>query len=589
MKKNGTNRMFVSILLAALCAALPCAVFGQNYWTGNGGAGLSIAVLVPEGKGLAANEAYLPTMVQGVLVGDFAKFSAMKVLDRQNLEKVIAEGESGYYTDENNFVQLGTVANVQYVLNGALQKTGSGFSLQLKITDAASGASKAAYTGNVPAAELENLTGVKKASAELLAQMGVTLTNAGTASLLGGTTSNVQAETALARGITAQRSGTVVEALSYYYEAAKFDPGLAEAASRSSVLSANITGSNIGQNVRNDIQARAAWVKVLEEAATFFKAHPPFELIYDPALTQGSVDYTAETVEMSFRVRLIGTTGLKIIYDLDQGLKKTGRSQNWGIGVQSIYREIPTNYAFDAVLVNESGETIGRTTARFDIRSDFNYNFGHQDATGRFSRVDANKITDKLTVSITGVNGINAQTAGEQGYMSISAENFTTWVFEVGWRFGGIGITKYKGNDKNVVIPANISRWPVTFIGDRAFSGNRLTSVTIPAGVTSIGYAAFRDNSLTSVTIPDSVTSIGDQAFSGNRLTSVTIPDSVTSIGDQAFAGNGLTSITIGANVSLGYQAIPCREEYASNGKQAGTYTPIDARPNTWWTYNPSR
>jgi hypothetical protein len=32
-------------------------------------------------------------MGQGVLVGDFTKFSAMKVLDRQNLEKVIAAAE----------------------------------------------------------------------------------------------------------------------------------------------------------------------------------------------------------------------------------------------------------------------------------------------------------------------------------------------------------------------------------------------------------------------------------------------------------------------------------------------------------------
>jgi TolB-like protein len=103
-------------------------------------------------------------MVQGVIVGDFTKFSAMEMLDRQNLDKIIAEGESGAYADESGFVQLGAVANVQYVLNGVLQKTGAGFSLQLKVTDAASGASKAAYTGSCTAAELENLTGIKKAS-----------------------------------------------------------------------------------------------------------------------------------------------------------------------------------------------------------------------------------------------------------------------------------------------------------------------------------------------------------------------------------------------------------------------------------------
>jgi TolB-like protein len=593
---------------------------------------LSIAVLVPEGKDLAASEAYLPTMVQGVLVGDFTKFSAMKVLDRQNLEKVIAEGESGYYADASNFALLGTAANVQYILNGALQKTGSGFSLQLKVTDAASGASKAAYTGNIPAAELEDLTGVKKASGDLLAQLGVTLTDAGKASLLDAATSSAAAETALAKGITAQRNGALIEALSYYYEAAKFDPSLAEATSRRSVLSAkiqgdNIQGGNLGQNLRNDIQARAAWVKTLQEAAAFFKEHPPFELIYDPALTTGTINYDRETVEMSFKAKLIGTTGFKIIYALDWWLRKTGRTWEWKIGVDSIYREIPHSYEFNAVLVNEQGETLGRAIGRFNPRDtdgsgykeySFSYNFSYEDATVVFTGVDANKISDKLTVSIISVNGIDAKAAGERGYMSISAEDFTVLnaTFAVSWRLGDIAITDYKGTGKDVVIPAKIIRRPVTSIGERAFSENQLTSVTIPDSVTSIGDYAFNGNDLTSVTIPDSVTSIGDSAFSGNDLTSVIIPDSVTSIGDYAFSYNKLTSVTIPdsvtsirdyafqrnqltsviipdsvtsignyafydndltsvtmpANVSLENNALPCDDSYEANGKKAGTY-----------------
>ena len=94
----------------------------------------------------------------------------------------------------------------------------------------------------------------------------------------------------------------------------------------------------------------------------------------------------------------------------------------------------------------------------------------------------------------------------------------------------------------------------VTSIGDYAFSGRDLKSITIPTEVTSIGDFAFDAcRSLSSVTIPDSVTSIGDYVFRGcSYLTSVTIPDSVTSIGAGAFEDcSNLTSVTFGENSQL--------------------------------------
>lgn len=100
----------------------------------------------------------------------------------------------------------------------------------------------------------------------------------------------------------------------------------------------------------------------------------------------------------------------------------------------------------------------------------------------------------------------------------------------------GIGTCK----DTEIVIPSEYDGFPVIAIGDDAFYGCfKLTSITIPDGVTSIGDQAFYDCSkLTSVTIGNSVTSIGDDAFYGCKgLTSITIPDSVTSIDNYAFYG----------------------------------------------------
>ncbi len=102
---------------------------------------------------------------------------------------------------------------------------------------------------------------------------------------------------------------------------------------------------------------------------------------------------------------------------------------------------------------------------------------------------------------------------------------------------GTAEIAKYIGKDEGLVIPGTIDRYAVTSIGDSAFSGCFLTSITIPDSVTTIGDSAFFSCvSLTSVTIPDSVTTIGAYAFSFcDSLASITLPDSVTFIGDGAF------------------------------------------------------
>ena len=84
---------------------------------------------------------------------------------------------------------------------------------------------------------------------------------------------------------------------------------------------------------------------------------------------------------------------------------------------------------------------------------------------------------------------------------------------------------------KNTVIPNS-----VTSIGNSAFSGSALTSITIPNSVTSIGNEAFYNcKSLSSITIPNSVTSIGYAAFCFCSFTSIDIPNSVSSIRYDTF------------------------------------------------------
>jgi len=148
--------------------------------------------------------------------------------------------------------------------------------------------------------------------------------------------------------------------------------------------------------------------------------------------------------------------------------------------------------------------------------------------------------------------------------------------FEVDSDGKTISIYGYKGSATAVVIPARIKNLPVGLIDLNAFQNkDKITSVTIPNGITKIESGAFENcTNLTSVIIPASVIQIRSRAFNNcSSLTSVTfggtIPSSGTSgIHDMAFQGLG-----------------DLRDKYLAASGGAGMYT----RPNgttTTWTKN---
>jgi hypothetical protein len=85
---------------------------------------------------------------------------------------------------------------------------------------------------------------------------------------------------------------------------------------------------------------------------------------------------------------------------------------------------------------------------------------------------------------------------------------------------------------------------------------------------------AFSGNRLTTVTIASPVALIGERAFAFNQLSAVVIPHNVREIKKSAFGDNPVTSIAIGNDVTLhrtsfgtGFAAF-----YNRNGKKAGDY-----------------
>jgi len=617
------------------------------YWTGDGGSGRSITILPPRGSGLTADQAYLPDFVANELVSNFNTFSAMTLFDRVNNQKQYEELLSGYYAEDDKAgLDIGRLASTDYMLLGNITKTSTGYALQLTINRNSDKTTVATYSGTVSITELDNMIGVRRASLDLLQKMGVQLTAQARAELTRAPeTDQLKALTAMAQGIVAERQGTQVAALTYFFQAAAFDASLTEAVSRSSVMSTNISTGNIGANIRNDFAWSDAWEAKLKETETFINdmlrnTNPQRSIFYSDNVQEIESARDREKRTTEFRIDVVLHTHAIVpvsaqrtaqaVYD---GLQTTQRAQAWkfdGWPRQGRTNVNPFNRQWGGMIqiafemLNERSQVIGRQSVDMDSRYSFSGTRldgpGTAFSTVRFTGVKADDITDRMSIRIATINGHSPEEAGISRIAPISAgqmqtnKNYTIYN----------GAIRPNSNDRNLGvvnnIPAELWGERVTGIADRAYENSGITDLTIPNSVTTIGASAFANNRLPVVNIPEGVTTIGDRAFANNHwtidrrsedgtlyrtdhvgLSAVSIPNSVTYIGEDAFASHWTTyhsdkggytldhwlpyEVSIGANVRLGNNAMGHGFEafYTKTGRQAGTYSKYGGSSSSSW------
>ncbi|MDR1127801.1 MAG: CsgG/HfaB family protein [Treponema sp.] len=415
------------------------------FFEGDGGKDIRLAVLEPELRGASPADAWLPVYVQGLLHSTFRKYSAMTLIDRQNLNQILAEQElaaNGRFSP-SDFISLGNLTNAEYFLTGTLQKLPSGeFAVSLSITGSGSGESRAAFTRNGTAEALQDGTLINGAVEDLLVQMGVRLTETGRRTLGTGRYMAAQAEAGYARGLVAQESGAAVEALLNYSQAATFDPSQMESLARLGSISSEIVGGSVSANILNDIQARNAWIDAFKEAATFFNRHPPFEIAYDPNLLQiGVTDYATNQVDLAMWIKVDPSkVGFDALNALLEGLEKTGKRERWGFAGWPLLDIMPKiagttlfsgvrsfSFAVQTALVNEQGKVIARgnmtlKTGAFGFKAGDRSVKAPEGALGQvaYPKVNALDLTPTLTVVIAGINGMSGRQISETGYMRVA-------------------------------------------------------------------------------------------------------------------------------------------------------------------------
>ncbi|MCL2179598.1 MAG: leucine-rich repeat domain-containing protein [Treponema sp.] len=600
---------FFTIFLSILLIYAGCAGSGSsrqadienqqtmNNYIGDGGAGINIAILTPLSSGFNENQSYLPALIQGEITANFLKYSAVTVLDRQSLDEQYPDLLTWHYS--NNIQALfdsGNPEALTHIMSGNITKTSTGYDLQMWITRISDGVMAASYSGSFSSSELDNLTGIRRASVNLLQDIGVTLTSQAQTELTNAADENkIYAQIALAQGITAQKSGTEIEALSFYYQAELFDPSLIEAANRSSMLTAHISSGNIGDNVRNDIAWRREWVERLTETERFFdsfnrKESMPYTLFYiSDEIIQGTINYRNETVNLSIETHLHGS-GIwtrsmeRVLRTLYDGLNDTGRKEAWqlanwpqrSVTNLNAFSRRSSNFSVAFELLNDQNIVIGRQTLQTEGYWELN-------RTGRptinvsadvrrtlnFQNVNANNISNVMTIRIMTINGMDAETAAVNDVLKIRAVPKSEFEANDRFRFYKGMLQGFANNNSrtaNLVIPNSIWGDPVISITEGAFRNNGLTGVTISDSVITIGVEAFANNRITRLHIGSNVTTIANKAFFSQLNPSSTvvfvgheliIPDNVITIGNESFAGMSFMVIITGSGItSIGENAL---------------------------------
>ena len=435
-KKYGINNHLIYFIVLFFISCASSNSRSTNdiqgpFFTGTGGSEIRLGIIVPQSQGLNENQEFLPTMVQGILVSNMNKYSAISVLDRVALDRVITETFDPTYEDNLDIVRLGNVAQVGYMMTGNIIRTSFGFNIQINVTDTTPNASTiASYSGTFTETQINDHSAINRISLELLKQMGVQLTASAERALNRASSSQDRnAQTTLAQGIVADIRGQTVEAFQYYLNAATFEQVSSEALNRMSYSTGRIATGYLGEQIRNDIQQRNEWLKIISDTEKFFLDNPQYnivEITYSQSLDFVNVDYNREIATFTFPVHknpnLEKTRAIEeILKNIEYGLMRTGRAKQWGIDLSKTYlwgwgygndeNTIRTKtyplyfgYVLDFELLNENGRVISSTTGgNFEAYSYGGHIHNYNDSSNFIFEVRASQITDNLSIRLKNI------------------------------------------------------------------------------------------------------------------------------------------------------------------------------------------
>jgi len=433
---------------SAAVAAVPAAQQQAKIpYSGDGGKGITIAVPRPVMQNSTRADNWMPQLFQDLLTGDLAKFSAMKVIDRANEQMVLAEqnnSASGNYSDDD-YIKIGNLTNAQYIVAGNIQNVSGRYNVSFRINNTETNEIKATFNKAYPIGDIETGFAAKEAVKELLAGMGVTLTEAGEESLLVIQQVEVRATTYLAKGMAEEKKGSDVEALAFYLQALESNPRMNEAEKHIQSFATMPLGASIRERANHAQLQIDRWNKIFNDLELYVRTNIPI-CVYDFSIVEEKINVSYNRVELTLKPgrKIVPNRTVLLVYKtvFDNWNKEQNKPENkdWVGNVKIKLSRIDIfYYTFDCGIYDDYGDRIA---------SCHNYNAMAPQANIKFSRTDQviaqhkyfddekfvpvpcsvplNKVTDTLTPKIERVYYMWNNRRIDIPFMSVS--EWQTWV-----------------------------------------------------------------------------------------------------------------------------------------------------------------
>jgi hypothetical protein len=277
-------------------------------YIGDGGKGITIVVPAPVFQNPSTSDTWIPQLFQDAITGDLVRYSAMTVIDRANEQLILAEqsiSASGNYSDDD-YVRMGNLTNAHYIVAGKIIKMAGSYSVSFRINQTETNEIKTAFDKTYPLRDIETGLASKEAVRELLAGMGIQLTETGEKSLLAIQETKTRASAQLAKGMAAEKNGDLVEALAHFTEAVEADSNMLEASIHIQNFSGAVPAGNIRERAEWELTQKQKWEKIFEDLKVYIREKLPI-FIYDFSVVEDTFD------SRSKKVAITVSPGVKVV------------------------------------------------------------------------------------------------------------------------------------------------------------------------------------------------------------------------------------------------------------------------------------